>query len=588
MSGRVTRSFSIPISGVLTICFTGHSGRVFSGDTEMFANDFGYGRVGIRKGMVCSHMIRGQGHLPILLSHWDADHFRIAKSSIAKNHSGTADDVTRRIWVAPGASHIVGPATHALAWDIKQNKKLLQWPEDTRFKVGNVVIVSCARNKQYNLPDKNNFGALALIIGSDDVLIFPGDANFESIPGIMEWNGKVRTLIATHHGSTVALDSKGVLGAHIPGPSSSESYTLFSYAEGNTYGHGVKNAFPIYEKAGYKLVDATETFNTREDTFEMTHFEHKWSVSNNTLMATQIQATQPLQQTSAASVREIRTGLQATSMSQPPVDSIETAQRQVAVVPSEGTLKQFPDVLTLTGSGGATPKSHQDNLLPYAIKDEFGDIVIYDITATKIVLEKLPLIVPCNTDYPVTVQISCHDIEIRDTEPQAGLVPLVRFDVASGFDWAQEANPNQDGQPGDSGYAGGRVRLAVAGDWSRTGVGATAPMAGLSLQYRGGSGSSGQKGGAGVPGRSGRDGGVVTIDHKGKMSRGGPTPEIGTDGGNRGKGGDAGAPGTIADSEVLAVSSKWPAGSKVVIDLGNAGTDGEYGTSGIAGKGMLS
>ncbi len=269
------------------------------------------------------------------------------------------------------------------------------------------------------------------------------------------------------------------------------------------------------------------------------------------------------------------------------MDSAETTQKQRPVEPGERRLNQFPDTLTLTGSSGATPKPGQDDLLPYAIRDEWGDIVIYDIIAAKIVLEKLPLIVPCDTDYPVTVQVSCQDIEIRDTEPQAGFVPLVRFNVASGAECAAPAaDPGQDGQPGEPGYAGGRVRLAVAGNWSRAGDGAAVSVAGLSIQYRGGGGSSGQQGGAGVPGRSGPDGGVVAIGPKGEVSHGGPNPEAGGDGGNGGRGGDAGAPGTIASSEVLAVDSKWPAGWKVKIDLGSPGTDSEYGKTGKPGKGM--
>ena len=437
------------------------------------------------------------------------------------------------------------------------------------------------------MPDKNNFGSLALIMGSgDDLLLYPGDANFESIPGIKSLDGKVYTLIATHHGSTVALGPKSVLGESIPKSSASNAYTLFSYAGGNTYGHDVKNAFPYYEKAGYGLFDATEVCNkTGQDTFEIRHFQKKWWAADNFLASPQIQATGQ-QLTPAVSGREIRPGLQATSMPEPPANWAETARKDRAVVTGEGASKQFPDVLTLTGSGGAAPKPDQDDLLPYAVTNEAGDIVIYDIIATKIILEKLPLVVPCSTDYPVTVQISCHDIEIRNTEPHAGVVPLVLFDVASGFEWAQAADLGQDGQPGNPGYAGGRVRLAVAGDWSRTGVGANAPIAGLSLQYRGGSSSSGQKGGAGVPGRSGKDGGVVATDLNGRISYGGPTPEDGANGGSGGKGGDAGAPGSIASSEVLAVGTQWPAGWKVAIDLGSPGTDSEYGKTGIAGKGM--
>ncbi len=89
--------------------------------------------------------------MPILLSHWDKDHYNIAKSHVARNYSGTSDDVTRRTWVAPGPSHIHSPLSRELAWSIIQNEKFLPWLEggDAELKVGNVTIVSCLRNKQY-------------------------------------------------------------------------------------------------------------------------------------------------------------------------------------------------------------------------------------------------------------------------------------------------------------------------------------------------------------------------------------------------------------------------------------------------------
>ena len=102
-------------------------------------------------------------------------------------------------------------------------------------------------------------------------------------------------------------------------------------------------------------------------------------------------------------------------MPQPQPDWANSTQKQPPVqLSDENSAKQFPAQLTLGSiSGGAAPRPGQDDLLKYAIRDEDGDIVIYDIMATKIVLERLPLCVPCNTDYPVTVQISCRDLEIR-------------------------------------------------------------------------------------------------------------------------------------------------------------------------------
>lgn len=535
----------------------------------MFANDFGYGRLGGRMVTVCSHMIKGQGHLPILLSHWDADHYRIAKSVIAKKCSGSVDDVTYRPWVAPGGEHMGGPVAQEMAWSIQQHKKLLQWPKGVKkLESANVAIVCCEHNPQYPKPDKNNDGALALIIGSgNDFLIYPGDANYESIPNISDWSKSVSTLIATHHGSTVALKgSGGTIGGNIPIASSKESYALFSYAKGNTYGHDIETARGYYEAKGYKLLDTTATFHPGEDTFEITNFGHgAQSTPNAVLMVAPANPSPQSNQPPMATGRNILPGLQATSMPQPPPNWANAVQKQPREVLDEDRATQFPALLTLSGSGGAAPKPDQDDLLEYAIRDEEGDIVLYDVKASKIVLQKLPLCIPCNTDYPVTVQLICRDLEFGGVVPQAGVVPLVRFDVANGFEWAHGADAGQAGEPGNQGFAGGCLRLAVAGEWTRTGEGASSPMSGLSIQYRGGCGSNGQDGGNGIP-----------VSNPWEIK---PRESA-----NGGTGGDAGAPGTIATSEVLAVSGKWPASWTVVIDTA-PGTDSEFGKPSTAGKG---
>ncbi|KAL5593070.1 hypothetical protein FOBRF1_012172 [Fusarium oxysporum] len=556
----------------------GHSGRVFSGNAEMFASDFGYGRVGDRQDAVCSHMIKGQVNLPILLSHWDADHFRIAKSSVAKRYSGSLHDVTYRNWVAPGGSHMQGTVTHELAWTIEQHKKLLQWPDTERLQVGNVTIVSCKRNARYQLPDKNNYGALALILShGDEFLVYPGDANYESIPGISSLNHKVSAIIATHHGSTVALQEKGgSVGASIPQAAPNHSYAIFSYAKGNTYGHDIKTASQYYLKAGYQLCDATATFMSGEDTFEITNFGQSLLADNSLWI-------RPEHLPTAATGREVLPGIHATRMPQPASDTANTVQKEPPMPRSGEIVPQFPALLTLRGSGKGTPKPDQDDLLPYAIRDEDGDIVVYDIKASKIILENLPLFIPCTTDYPVVVQLSCHDIEFRDVGPNVRVVPLVRFNVANGFEWARGADAGQDGLSGNPGFAGGRVRLAVAGEWKTS----SSAMSGFSIQYCGGWGSSGQAGGSGLLGKNGVNDGTMSVDPSGKITYTKGEPRAGGNGGNGGRGGDAGGPGTIASSEVLAINSQWPVGWKVAIDTGTPGTGSEFGKTGNAGKGGL-
>lgn len=124
---------------------------------------------------------------------------------------------------------------------------------------------------------------------------------------------------------------------------------------------------------------------------------------------------------------------------------------------------------------------------------------------------------------------------------------------------------------GDSGYAGGRLRLAVARNWLGITQEAASPVKGVGIQYRGGHGGNGQKGGAKIPGT---DGGLTVIFN--------PITEN-LDG--SGNGGDAGEPGTIADSEVLVVTGEWPNGWRVTLNLGQPGTDSEFGKPGVAGKG---
>ncbi|KAK1240483.1 hypothetical protein MKX07_004511 [Trichoderma sp. CBMAI-0711] len=577
----------------------GHSARAFDKYGAAFANDFGYGKLDDEDKKVCYHMIRGQAAVPILLSHWDADHYRIGKSSHAKDFSGSADDITLRPWIAPGRSHITGTVSNETAWLIQQNGNLHQWTDSVDYvQMKNVTVVRCMRNNQFNYPDKNNFGALALFVGKgDNLLLFPGDANFESIPEISSADGLVRSVIATHHGSTRSLGTGTKMGASIPKASSSgETYAVFSYSQGNSYGHDIANAYPYYEKKGYGEPETTARLGVDgNDTLELAHFGTGWDKKkaspikfhfrNNQLNASTISfADNQLSGVVAAEEEAMDEqgldsgepapaagpAIRGSKLPEPPSDWQAQAQNTPAAKLHDKYQRSFPEVITLTGSGGADP--NHDDLADYAIKDADGDVVFYDITAAKVVMDKLPLNVPCKTDYPVTVQITCQDIElVHDAANKEAILPLVRFNVASGRPSDHPASPGTNGMQGDAGYAGGRLRLAVAGEWLGTTQVLTSSVMGVSVQYRGGHGGNGQKGGAETQPKSG---GLVVILEPVKGSLDGS-----------GDGGDAGEPGTVPDSEILAVAGKWPQGWKVQLDLGQPGTDSEFGRPGAVGKG---
>ncbi|KAF3228759.1 hypothetical protein TWF106_006279 [Orbilia oligospora] len=551
----------------------GHAAHVYDEDDEViFANDFGYGKLPANSvEIVANHMLK-QDETPILLSHWDADHYRIALSGTAKGYAHTKFHSYLRSWIAPGSSHIIGSIANELAWGVQSKGNLVQWTDSVaEYKAGNMKIIRCMRNKQFNLPDKNNLGALALLIGSgEQKLLYPGDANFESIPNVEKLSGKLRTVIATHHGSTRSLRGHGQMGENIPTSSPLRSHAIFSYAKGNSFGHNISKAYPAYENKGYQVADGTPLFKDGQDTLEIFHFGGGSTFASSKFMAARslavVESTEEVH--SSAVIEEgpeieepVKvTGPNITNPSDLPnymkMSSIPKPEPHVAAnlppaILKPGYKKQFPDVITLTGGGKG---SSVDDLIKYAHRNTDGDIVFYEIIAKKVVLEKLPLYVPCHSDYPVFVQITCQDIEICVNNPQQTVVPLVHFAVADGESWSGDADHGQDGKEGEAGYAGGGLRVMVSGNWT---VSPSAPISQLVVQYTGGSGGNGQNGGQG---------------------------QASKDGGAGGRGGDVGPVGTMAESKIITLKKNWPAGWETTIDAERFGKQGQAGKGGKGGQ----
>ena len=439
----------------------------------------------------------------------------------------------------------------------------MEWSDTTnRTAFANITILRCQADNPV-LSDKNNNGALALLIGSGNALyLYPGDANFEWVSGISALDGKVQTIVATHHGSQLSITSqksgsRGQVGVTIPRANANvESTVLFSYGLGNSYGHNLKKVYPFYKDKGYKSSDATETFNVpTEDTFEVTHFGGGTG-----------------RQVSSMSGDAPRSKLSI--LPEPPNDWVAQIEALPRLQPADNPNGDFPALCALKGT--ASTSEFVDDLAAYAIKDKFGDIVMYEIAGTKITIETPPLRVPCRTDYPVAVCITCEDLEIKTTAAVTGMMKLIRFDVRNGDEYTVKANPGEDGRPADPGYAGGRLQLAVSGNWrvmasttvvydsqTNTTLPSSTTLKGFSLQYTGGRSSNGQTGGNPVK--------------SGSATKAG------------GKGGDADEPGTILNSEWLYLAGKFPESWTFTIDTGDPNTAlgfGRVGQPGSAGQGM--
>ena len=461
--------------------------------------------------------------------------------------------------------------------------EMVYWPRNSTYiSVGNIVVLQCMHKNGNPDPDKNNYGALALVVGSEDQrLLYPGDANFECIPEIDHFAGKLSAIIATHHGSLRSLEiAFRPTGDSIPKANTAGGVVCFSYGARNPFKHDMERVFEYYQSKGFDPGDATAKLPGQTDTLEITmNPGAHWSTAQSHIYKGKVQALES--------------------------DSLPE-------VPASGTAAKNSDFQSLLEISGSDKKDiSQDDLAAYAVRDPWGDVVSYNVIGTKIVVHNLPLCVPCITDFPVEVQIQCDEFEVQSIE---ATVPLVRFNVTNGPDWRATGNPSGTGREGEPGFAGGYLNLSVAGDWliklpqdkigfsSKDFAAKTEQALHLTVQYRGGRGSNGQKGGRGLdgtPGGNGTDDDVKTRQGLGLRAVLGTSSWVdkgasatkGTNGGQGAKGGNAGIPSTICQSVLNATAEKVPSGDRMsfALDLGTGqdlfGAPAVAGSGGNGGKG---
>jgi hypothetical protein len=167
---------------------------------------------------------------PVVLSHWDMDHWISAVKYPA---------ITQGVWLVPRQGPLGVKATQ-LAYKISQNGTLLIWPRNLNalhMSFGNVLKLRPHSNR-------NHSGLVGIVQvstnGHIDTVLLPGDAPYKKIP----LTGRNFTgLVATHHGGWHKGDK-------IPVPSN-HTRVAFSYGMGNTYGHPVAIALGRYAQAGW-------------------------------------------------------------------------------------------------------------------------------------------------------------------------------------------------------------------------------------------------------------------------------------------------------------------------------------------------
>lgn len=171
------------------------------------------------------------GTPPVLLSHWDTDHWVTARKDPRwLSHT----------WIAPRQK--VGPTHRQLARDIKQNGTLLMWPSAVASRTAWFGEVARCTGTS-----RNDSGLAARIdLASGDRVLLPGDADYGAIPAALTAN--LNGLVAAHHGA--AMKSAPPAAQSGPAPS---AYVAISYGARNSYKHPASQARADLRAAGWRV-----------------------------------------------------------------------------------------------------------------------------------------------------------------------------------------------------------------------------------------------------------------------------------------------------------------------------------------------
>jgi len=180
-------------------------------------------------------------HPPIVLSHWDWDHW-----SSAYRDTRAFD----QYWIAPRQEFGVIHAACAK----KIGERLLFWPHaTTALDNGNIRIEKCTSKGS----DRNHTGLAMAVSNNDHTILLPGDARYTAIPRGKKGNKEILSVVATHHGG-----KKG--SKYVPMTTGApESRVVYSCGHLNSYNHPLWTEMQLYIDAGW--VRTLRTDNRHSD-----------------------------------------------------------------------------------------------------------------------------------------------------------------------------------------------------------------------------------------------------------------------------------------------------------------------------------
>jgi len=216
---------------------------------------------------------------PVVLSHWDMDHWCHAIASSSYNPGSITtkhewkNEALERFWIARAPrskEHKLGPLTLSFYYALRRKKLLpgvsavLLWPDVAKriyFSAG--WLEACSPPP--GVPNDRNNSGIAMFVRpdpKDSAILLTGDADFPCIPSIAGRN-KVPLcgLVAPHHGALIT-------GRAVPSPQKgSPARLVMSVGAGNSYGHPKQGALNAYQKKGWLASLTQDRFDcTRANT----------------------------------------------------------------------------------------------------------------------------------------------------------------------------------------------------------------------------------------------------------------------------------------------------------------------------------
>jgi hypothetical protein len=159
-------------------------------------------------------------HPPVVLSHWDWDHWSSARRDRALMH---------RPWIVPRHDGSLGPVHTRFLGELIEAGEVLVWPSGlSSLGVGGLTVSLCTGSPR----DRNNSGLAMALDGpqgeEEKRMLFPGDSAYQFVRGS---RGDFTSVVVPHHGGRTR-------SRWLPGCDGAPCGRLvYSYGLNNSYGH---------------------------------------------------------------------------------------------------------------------------------------------------------------------------------------------------------------------------------------------------------------------------------------------------------------------------------------------------------------